>query len=125
MTLSRNLPKQYILRDIWLLLVATGGWWRPSEVRDRLGMAAVRGQAMHALHDNYRRGYFERRVREMPKGERSQKMGVRMYPEYRVTKACRIPEGVTLEMLLNALDRGVAPASRDESVTVVVDEAAT
>lgn len=78
-----------LTKRVWLLLYAEGGLWTATEVGDKLGRALGA-----TLRDMAESGFVARTRDETPEGPRVR---------YGVTKACRVPRGVAVEEIEQAL----------------------
>lgn len=87
-----------ITRDVWLLLYREGGIWTMAEIRDALPELTGPLQVPGALLNMTDRGFVLKHG--------SKATGVK----YRVNRACRIPQGISLGDLLDAQNMVQEPA---------------
>lgn len=92
--------------DAWLV-IATGGWWKTTEVAQALGLD--RSELHNRLRYMTEQQYLVRRV--IPDGQRElgpAGKGARQRMEYAVRPDCKVPMGLTAQQVSDALVKGIA-----------------
>lgn len=85
-----------VSKRIWMLLYREGGWWSVAEICKELGS----GPTTHVnVRDMVTSGFLARKDDADQYGERRVRFGV--------TKACKMPRGVTLEEIEESLQGAI------------------